>query len=240
MQSSVDPGARREIRLLVRLAIATAFVALVVLVTPIVAWFSDLATILFLAWLLAFLIHPLAAWVARVLERVSYGAAVGLAYAIVGIVTAVVLATVGISLAQSITNFSGSGPEAASQLAAPAGAHPGTARQRGPRLRAPGGVDPGMIDAIDLGSAVEPRRCRPDRRLAGGCARNPVRHRVPVGLHGRRSRRAFAGHSSSCPEAISPAARGGRRGDRPHASAASSAARWSWGSCTGSSPLSRP
>ena len=107
MPDGVD---RREIGLLVRLGIALAIVALIVLVAPILSSFSDLATILFLAWLLAFLIRPLALALAHRLTRASYGAAVGLAYAIVGIVVALVLAVVGISVAQSVTDFASRGP----------------------------------------------------------------------------------------------------------------------------------
>jgi predicted PurR-regulated permease PerM len=106
-----------EIRALVRLGIALAVVALVVLTTPILASFSDIATIFFLGWLLAFLIRPLAAGLARRFARLSYSVAVGLAYAIVGAVALVSLAVVGISVAQSVSQLASTADTPAHALA---------------------------------------------------------------------------------------------------------------------------
>lgn len=109
-----------EIRLLVWLAIALAAVALLTLSAPILASFSDLATIFFLSWLLAFLIRPLATRVSRLFGRLPYGAAVGLAYVIVGLVTGLVIGVAAISLAESIQQLAASrslGDQLAASLA---------------------------------------------------------------------------------------------------------------------------
>src|SRR6476469_6983579 len=114
----MDTSMRAEIRILVRLTIALVVVGLVLLTAPILVSFSDLATIFFLAWLLAFLIRPLALRVSRLLSGLSYGVAVALAYAIVGIATAVVIAVVAVSLVQSLIDLTTSGTSLADQLAA--------------------------------------------------------------------------------------------------------------------------
>jgi predicted PurR-regulated permease PerM len=124
-----------------------------VLVAPIVAWFADIATILFLAWLLAFLIRPLALGLARLVTRASYGTAVALAYAIVGVGAAIVLAVVGISVAQSIADFTAGGTSVAADLEArlaPLQAQLDAAGLGSVRLAA---AIESAVGAVDLGSA---------------------------------------------------------------------------------------
>ena len=101
-------GRYPEIRLLIWLAIAVAAVVLVTLSAPILASFSDLATIFFLAWLLAFLIRPLALSVARLFGRLRYGVDVVVAYVIVGLGATLLIAAVSVSLVQSIVDLNSS------------------------------------------------------------------------------------------------------------------------------------
>jgi predicted PurR-regulated permease PerM len=115
---SGDDGTRRELRLLIRLAIPTVALALVLLAAPVVASFSSLATIVFLAWLLAFLIHPLAVSLRRTLARLPAGSGVVLAYLLVGLVVAAGLAIAAGSLVESARRFSAEGPDLATNLAA--------------------------------------------------------------------------------------------------------------------------
>ena len=111
-------GGYPEIRLLVWLAITVLAVALVTFGAPILASFSDLAIVFFLAWLLAFLIRPVALSVSRVLGTQRYGIDVAVAYVIVGLTTTALIAAVSISLIQSIGDLTASQTSVADLLGA--------------------------------------------------------------------------------------------------------------------------
>ena len=141
-----------EIRILIWLAIALAAVGLVTLTAPLLASFSGLATIFFLAWLLAFLVRPLALWVSRLLAWLPFGAAVGVAYVLVGIVTGIVIAVVAISLGQSIQQLTSTSSLVDRLVARLA---PLQAQLEAAGL---GSINPadwlsGAVGAVDLGSA---------------------------------------------------------------------------------------
>ena len=135
LDSPLSDGDRRALRLLLYFALAAVAFVVLSFVTTIAAYFSDIVAIFFLAWLLAFLIDPLATRVEQVspsgaLPRHVAVLVVFLALAIVVVVVAVVIAD---SLAASITEF----VDAAPRL-----------RQDLPSVLSP---LQGVVDAIGLG-----------------------------------------------------------------------------------------
>ena len=142
-----------EIRILVWLAIAVAAVALITLLAPILASWSDLATIFFLSWLLAFLIRPLVLRTSRLFARLPFGAAVGLAYVVVGLATGLVIAVVAISLTQSIIQLTANTSSLGDQLTATMASLQTQLDSAGLGSIQPAAWLSGALDAVDLGSA---------------------------------------------------------------------------------------
>jgi len=99
-----------ELRILVWLAIALAAVALLTLSAPILASFSDLATIFFLAWLLAFIISPIVTRVVDLIPRLPRAVATILVYGAVVVLLVVLVVVAAGALASSITQFAASIP----------------------------------------------------------------------------------------------------------------------------------
>lgn len=141
-----------EIRILVWLGIGVAAVALLTLSAPILASFSDLATIFFLSWLLAFLIRPVALRLSRLFGRLPYGVDVGLAYALVGVATGVLLTFVAISLIQSIQQLSVSSSSLGDQLTASLASLQAQLDSAGLSYVQPANWIGGALNAVDLSS----------------------------------------------------------------------------------------
>ena len=132
---ALSDGDRRALRALLYLALtAVAFVVLSFVAT-IAAYFSDVVAIFFLAWLLAFLIDPLASWLVRASPAgaLPRGAAVLLVYFLIAVLLVVVAVVIADSLASSITQFVQTAPRL---------------RQNLPALLAP---TQNILDAIGLG-----------------------------------------------------------------------------------------
>jgi len=141
-----------EIRILVWLGIGVAVVALVTLSAPILASFSDLATIFFLSWLLAFLVRPVALRLSRLFGRLPYGVDVGLAYALVGAATGVLMTFVAISLIQSIQQLSVSSSSLGDQLTASLASLQAQLDSAGLSYVQPANWIGGALNAVDLSS----------------------------------------------------------------------------------------
>ena len=146
-------GGYPEIRLLVWLAIAALAVVLVTFGAPILASFSDLAIVFFLAWLLAFLIRPVALSVSRVLGRQRYGIDVAVAYVIVGLTTTALIAAVAISIVQSIGDLSASQSSVADLLVARLAPLQSQLDAAGLAWITPGDWLKGALESFDSGSS---------------------------------------------------------------------------------------
>jgi predicted PurR-regulated permease PerM len=115
-RSFIDPplsdGDRRALRLLLYLALAAVGFVVLSFVASIALFFSDVAAIFFLAWLLAFLLDPFASWLVRVSPAgaLPRGVAVLLVYLLIAVLLLVVAVVIADSLAGSITQFVNAAP----------------------------------------------------------------------------------------------------------------------------------
>ena len=126
-------GDRRALRVLLYLALVAVGFVVLSFVATIAAYFSDILAIFFLAWLLAFLLDPIASLLERIADWIPRPVAVLLAYVLIASLLVVVVVVLADSVANSIRQF----VEAAPQL-----------RQDLPRLLAPFQA---RLDQIGLG-----------------------------------------------------------------------------------------
>jgi len=135
LESPLSDGDRRALRLLLYLALAAVALVVLSFVTTIAAYFSDIVAIFFLAWLLAFLIDPLATWVERAppAGALPRGVAVLVVFLVIATVLVVVAVVIADSLAASITQFVDAAPRLRDDL---------------PRVLLPA---QGVLDAVGLG-----------------------------------------------------------------------------------------
>jgi predicted PurR-regulated permease PerM len=133
----IDPRQRRWLDALLVLATIIAFLIAVGLVWQVVVFFSDVILIFFLAWLIAFMIGPLAAALARLVPALPRAAAVVLVYVIIFIALFGLLFLVANTLVGSIDEFIASIPQIQEDL---------------PELLAP---IQGIIDSLGLAVNVE-------------------------------------------------------------------------------------
>jgi predicted PurR-regulated permease PerM len=131
----ISDGDRRALRVLLYLALVAVGFVVLSFVATIAAYFSDIVAIFFLAWLLAFLIDPLATWLVRASPAgaLPRGVAVLLVYFLIAVVLLVIVVVIADSLASSITQFVQTSPRL---------------RQDLPAVLAP---LQGVLDAVGLG-----------------------------------------------------------------------------------------
>jgi predicted PurR-regulated permease PerM len=126
-------GDRRALRVLLYLTLAAVAFVVLSFVATIGLYFSDILAIFFLAWLLAFLLDPLASWLSRSGRSIPRTLAVLLVYTLLAALLVVIVVVIADSLSASITQFV----------------------QAAPRLRAdlPGMLAPiqNALDAVGLG-----------------------------------------------------------------------------------------
>ena len=177
----------RERRWLDALLIIGTLLATILLIGAVSGWlfyFSDILLIFFLAWLLAFVINPLASFMVHTIPGLPRAGAVVLTYALLLVVLTGVALFVAGSLATSTQAFLASVP----QSAEPAGDRQAVAGLAG--LDRPAGGPGGGGSA-----GADQRRFR--RHVAGGPAdqpgggqpgplRQPDHHHLPVALPGYR------------------------------------------------------
>jgi predicted PurR-regulated permease PerM len=112
LDTPLSDGDRRALRLLLYLGLVAVGFVVLSFVATIGLFFSDIVAIFFLAWLLAFLMNPLASWLVRASPAgaLPRGAAVLLVYLLIAIVLVVAVVVVADSLVGSIQQFVDAAP----------------------------------------------------------------------------------------------------------------------------------